>query len=61
MSYIEKNKERLTDELYEVVKDIEEFKVMGMDEQGEFVLHLLDELDKDIKEALILIQLGPWK
>ena len=56
MSYVEKNKARLTDELYEVVKDFEEFKVMGMDEQGEFIIHLLNELDKDIEEALKLMK-----
>ena len=56
MTYVEKNKERLTDELYEVVKDDEDFKAMGMDQQGEFIIHLLSELEKDINEALATVQ-----
>jgi hypothetical protein len=55
MTYVEKNTERLTDELYEVVKDDDCFKAMGMDEQGEFILHLLSELDKDVEQAIATI------
>jgi len=59
-SYVEQNKARLSDELYEVVKDFDEFKDMGLDERGEFILYLLDELDKDIHEALQLFKAASW-
>lgn len=55
MTYTEKNKARLTDELYELVKDDECFKAMGMDQQGEFILHLLSELDKDVEQAIAMV------
>ena len=55
MTYVEKNKLRLTDELYELVKDEKHFKAMGMDEQGEFILHLLSELDKDVVQAISML------
>ena len=54
-NYVEKNKARLTDELYEVMSEVDEFKLMGMDEQGEFILFLLDELNGDIEEAIAMI------
>ena len=52
---VEKNQKNLADELYEVVKEYPEFKAMGMDEQGEFILHLISELNKDIESAIAMV------
>jgi hypothetical protein len=51
------NENLVADELFEMVKDFPEFKAMGMDEQGEFILHLEKELNKDIEEAWKLLSL----
>jgi hypothetical protein len=51
------NENLIADELFEMVKDFPEFKAMGMDEQGEFILHLEKELNKDVEEAWKLLSL----
>jgi hypothetical protein len=51
------NENLVADELYDMVKDFPEFKAMGMDEQGEFLIHLEEELNKDVEEAWKMLSL----